>query len=89
MFDIGTLTTAALIAIGIVTWAVLTRVLGDADPVELTAMFGRPWEPEWPRGVQEEEPFHWHLDALPAAGVRLRALAPLAECEDCAEEAAA
>jgi hypothetical protein len=89
MFDIGTLTTAATIVIGVLTWAVMTHILGDADPIELTAMFGRPWEPDWPLGVQEEEPFHWRLDPVPEAGARLLALVPLAECEDCPDEAAA
>lgn len=92
MFDINVLTTAAVIVLGIATWVVLTRIMGDADPVELTAMFGTRWDLDWPRGVQEEEPFHWRLDrldAVPSAEVRLRALAPVSECDDCDEEVAA
>ena len=92
MFDINVLTTAAVIVLGMATWVVLTRIMGDADPVELTNMFGRPWEPAWPRGVQEEEPFHWRLDRLgpvPSAEVRLRSVEPLAECVECADEVAA
>ena len=92
MFDINVLTTAAVIVLGIATWVVLTRIMGDADPVELTAMFGTPWKLDWPRGVQEEEPFHWRLDrldAVPSAEVRLRSVEPLAECDECADEVAA
>ena len=92
MFDINVLTTAAVIVLSIAGWAVMTRIMGDADPVELTNMFGQPWELDWPRGVQEEEPFHWRLDrlaAVPSADVRLRALVPLDECDECEDEAAA
>ena len=92
MFDINVLTTAAVIVLGIATWVVLTRIMGDADPVELTAMFGTRWDLDWPRGVQEEEPFHWRLDRIQqvsAGAVRLRAVASVAECDECADEAAA
>jgi hypothetical protein len=92
MFDINVLTTAAVIVLGMAMWVVLTRIMGDADPVELTAMFGQPWELDWPRGVQEEEPFHWRLDRIapvPGAAVRLRSIEPLEECAECADEVAA
>jgi hypothetical protein len=94
MFDIATITTTAAIALGILTWVALTRILGEADPGELNPMFGTPWAPAWPRGVQEEEPFHWHVERLdrlaPARSVSaLQPVGGLAECEDCAEEAAA
>jgi len=91
MFDINTLTTALAIALGVATWAAMTRIVGGADPVDLANLFGRPWEPSWPRGVQEEEPFHWRLDRLrqPAhARPEPRPIPALAECDECAEEAA-
>jgi hypothetical protein len=95
MFDIGTLTTAAILAIGVLTWVVLDRILGDADPADLASIFGRPWEPAWPRGVQEEEPLHWRLGEparVTAAAPAPRSLpspAPERGCDDCAEDAAA
>jgi hypothetical protein len=93
MFDIGTLTTAAAIAIGVLTWVGLTRVLGNADPGELASMFGKPWELDWPRGVQEEEPFRWRLgEPARVATVVPRALPALVAteaCDECAEDPAA
>jgi hypothetical protein len=96
MFDIGTLTTAASIALGVLTWAALVRIFGNADPAEVTSIFGRPWEPAWPRGVQEEEPLRWHLGepvrVAAAAGPTPRALPSRAAepaCDECADEVAA
>jgi hypothetical protein len=64
MFDITTLTTILAILIGVATWAGLSVALRDADPVDLAAMFGGRQRSAWPRGVQEEEPFSWHLELL-------------------------
>jgi hypothetical protein len=95
MFDIGTLTTASIIAISLVMWVVLIRILGGADPAQMTSIFGRPWEPAWPRGVQEEEPFRWRLGepARSAAAAptprTLPSRAAERPCEDCADEVAA
>ena len=69
MFDINTFTTLAAIALFVATWAVILRLTDDADAGDLARMFGTPWDPDWPRGVQEDEPFHWHLDHLRPAGV--------------------
>ena len=95
MFDIGTLTTAATIALGVVTWAALIRIFGDADPDVVMSILGRPWEPAWPRGVQEEEPLHWRLGeparVAAAAAPSRRALPSRAAeaCDECADEVAA
>jgi hypothetical protein len=91
MFDITTLTTALAIALVFATWAAVLRIVGGADPAGLGAVFGRPWEPSWPRGVQEEEPVRWRLERSTrrAAPASMRALPPAPECDACDEAAAA
>ena len=42
----------------------LVRFLAGGDGVALADLFAFPQTPPWPRGVQEEEPFRWHLDRL-------------------------
>ncbi len=91
MIDITTLTTLAAIALGVATWAVMLRLTDGADADDLARMFGTPWDPDWPRGVQEEEPFHWNLDRLRPTGFddARMPLRILPAGDDCADEAAA
>jgi hypothetical protein len=51
------------IAIVAVPAIVLRRFAGSEGP-GLEAMFGMPFDPPWPRGVQEEEPVRWRLELL-------------------------
>ena len=91
MFDINTLTTLAAIALFVATWAVVLRLTDGADAGDLARAFGTPWEPRWPRGVQEEEPFHWHLDGIARPSAALEAperLRVLPDSDERAEEAA-
>ncbi len=44
----------------------LGRLLGGDDGSTLADLFATPIDPPWPRGVQEEEPVRWHVEALPA-----------------------
>ncbi len=92
MFDINVLTALAAIAFGVATWAVMLRFTDGTGAGDLAKMFGSPTDLTWPRGVQEEEPFHWHLDRLtqPAPAIfEPQLIDVVAECDDCADEAAA
>jgi hypothetical protein len=40
------------------------RLAGGGDGITLTDVFARPADPPLPRGVQEEEPVRWRLEAL-------------------------
>lgn len=40
------------------------RLAGGGDGFTLTDLFARPVDPPLPRGVQEEEPVRWRLEAL-------------------------
>ena len=88
MFDLDALLSLSIVALGILAWAGIIRFIGGGDPVDLAALFGRPWELAWPRGVQEEEPAHWRLDRL-ARSPALAATSPSAGADDCGCEQAA
>jgi len=46
--------------------AIVDRRSGG-EPLDVAALFSRPWEMEWPRGVQEEEPARFRVELLGAA----------------------
>jgi hypothetical protein len=81
------------LAIVVVPAIVLIRWLAGDEGPSLADVLAIPIDPPWPRGVQEEEPVRWHVEALrpnrgrPAtAGLdRKAARAPvgLAEIGDC------
>jgi hypothetical protein len=91
MFDITTLSYPITITLLIGMWALVNRLTRDASAEDLARMFGTPWDPAWPRGVQEDEPFHWHVELLDrgAGEVRPEPLLVLPACDECAHEAAA
>ena len=62
------------LAIVVVPAIVLIRWLAGGEGPSLADVLAIPVDPPWPRGVQEEEPMHWRVEALhPARG---RAQAP-------------
>ena len=62
MFDFDALLSLSIVALGIAGWAAFLRLVSGREPVNLAALFGRPWELSWPRGVQEEEPVPWRVE---------------------------
>ena len=67
---------AGSLALVVVPAIVLTRWLGGEEGPSLADVLAISIEPPWPRGVQEEEPVRWHVEALrPSRG---RAMAPAA-----------
>jgi hypothetical protein len=91
MFDISTVMSIAPMVFGIAGFIVLTRMLAGGEPGDLARVFGAPWDPAWPRGVQEDEPMHWRVDLLDGLNPRPHPVpdfAPDEECDECAEEAA-
>ena len=68
------LAVAGSLALVVVPPIVLTRWLGGDEGPSLADVLAVPLDPPWPRGVQEEEPVRWHVEALrPSRG---RAHAP-------------
>lgn len=46
----------------------INRLLARSEGGNLADLFAIPLDPPWPRGMQEEEPTRWRIDALrPAA----------------------
>jgi hypothetical protein len=71
---VSLITAAGSLAIVVVPAIAFTRWLGGGEGPSLADVLAIPSDPPWPRGVQEEEPVRWHVEALrPARG---RAQAP-------------
>jgi hypothetical protein len=69
----------ALALVALVALLTVVRMATVPDGVSLMDLFGAYREPEWPRGVQEEEPVRWRPECLtrPAKGdPRPRSSAP-------------
>jgi hypothetical protein len=64
MFDTDALTTTIVAVAALVAVTIILRAIRAGDPVDLGSMFAHPWELDWPRGVQEEEPTPWRLERL-------------------------
>jgi len=91
MFDIATLMTFAPVVMGFSMFIVLTRWLAGPEPGDIARIFGAPWEPAWPRGVQEEELTPWRVDLVDRLNPRPHVVPDLSsdeDCDECAEEAA-
>ena len=58
------LAVAGSLAIVVVPTIVLIRWLGGEEGPSLADVLAVPLDPPWPRGVQEEEPMRWHVEAL-------------------------
>ncbi|HEX5148790.1 MAG TPA: hypothetical protein VFW02_06895 [Candidatus Limnocylindrales bacterium] len=52
------------VALMVVPAILFTRWLTGADGPGIADILAGPREPSWPRGVQEEEPVRWHVEAL-------------------------
>jgi cell division septation protein DedD len=55
---------AGSIAVVVLPVIVLDRWLAGAEGSSLADILAIPIDPPWPRGVQEEEPVRWHVEAL-------------------------
>jgi hypothetical protein len=62
----GSLAIVVVPAILLIRW-----LAGDEGPT-LADVFAIPVDPPWPRGVQEEEPVRWHVEALRSGHGRAR-----------------
>jgi hypothetical protein len=72
MIDSTTLSSIVSVAIGLVGSAVLLRAITAGEPLDLAEMFPHPWELDWPRGVQEEEPRPWGPQATAESPASIR-----------------
>jgi hypothetical protein len=91
MFDISALMSIAQIVIAIGGFIVLTRMLAGGEPGDIAHVFGAPWEPTWPRGVQEDDLLPWRVELVDRLNPRPHVvpdLVPDDECDECDEEAA-
>jgi hypothetical protein len=63
--DLDTLLTAiaAVVAIPAIV-VVVRRLVGCGEPLDPAGLFPRPWDLEWPRGIQEEEPVRFRVEAI-------------------------
>ena len=64
MIDPNALTTTIPVIVGLTAMTLILRAIRGGDPVDLASTFPHPWELDWPRGVQEEEPTPWRLEHL-------------------------
>jgi hypothetical protein len=65
VIDLGALVEIAFyVAVLTAPIVVFNRWLGGADGPSLADILALPVDPAWPRGVQEEEPVRWRLEAL-------------------------
>jgi hypothetical protein len=63
--DLDTLLTAiALLAAIPAIVLTVRRLLGAGEPLDLASLFPRSWDLGWPRGVQEEEPVRFRVEAI-------------------------
>lgn len=65
MTNLGTLLEIAVcVAVLAAPIVAFNRWLAGADGPGLADILAQPLDPAWPRGVQEEEPVRWRVEAL-------------------------
>jgi len=63
--DIATLLEiAGSVAVVAAPVILLVRWLGNAQGPTLVDILAQPLDPPWPRGIQEEEPVRWRVEAV-------------------------